>query len=329
MKLAALGEFGFIERIRRAAAGGPGVRIGIGDDCAVLDWPAGHLLLTSNDLLIEGVHFRLEWSDWHTLGRKSVSVNVSDIAAMGGTPRYLYLGLGIPEHTAVADLDRFLAGFLEAASGYGAALVGGDTCRSPGPLLISVTVEGSAPADEVIRRSGAEPGHAIYVSGTLGDSALGLRRLRNGLQPEAFLSRRHHDPQARVALGRALAAAGLAGAMIDLSDGLLADLGHILEASSVGARLEEGRLPLSPAFREALAADPQLLELAWSGGEDYELLFTVPSSKESLLAEVSAECGLDLTRIGVITPPENGLLIADRQGRLKKPLRGGFNHFRS
>lgn len=329
MKLTELGEFGFIERIRRVAAGGPGVRLGIGDDCAVLDWPAGHVLLTSNDLLIEGVHFRLEWSDWHTLGRKSVSVNVSDIAAMGGTPRYLYLGLGIPEQTAVADLDRFLAGFLEAASDYGAVLVGGDTCRSPGPLLISVTVEGSVPSGEVVCRSGAEPGQTVYVSGTLGDSALGLRRLQDGVQPEAFLARRHHDPQARVALGRALASAGLAGAMIDLSDGLLADLGHILEASSVGARIEEERLPLSSAFREALAADPQLLELAWSGGEDYELLFTVPSSKESLLADVSAECGLELTRIGTIAPPESGLQIADREGRLKKPLRGGFNHFRS
>jgi thiamine-monophosphate kinase len=329
MKLAELGEFGFIERIRRAAAGGPGVRLGIGDDCAVLDWPAGHVLLTSNDLLIEGVHFRLEWSDWHALGRKSVSVNVSDIAAMGGIPRYLYLGLGIPSPTAVADLDRFLDGFLEAAADYGAVLAGGDTCRSPGPLLISVTVEGSAPGGEVVCRSGAEPGQAIYVSGTLGDSALGLRRLRDGLQPEAFLARRHHDPEARVALGRALAAAGLAGAMIDLSDGLLADLGHILEASAVGARIEEERLPLSPDFRAALATDPQLLELAWSGGEDYELLFTVPPAKESLLADVAAECSLDLTRIGIITPRESGLQIADGQGRLRKPLRGGFNHFRS
>jgi thiamine-monophosphate kinase len=329
MKLAELGEFGFIERIRQGAASGPGVRLGIGDDCAVLEWPPGQVLLTSNDLLIEDVHFRLSWSDWRTLGRKSVSVNISDIAAMGGTPRFLYLGLGIPEGTAVADLDRFLDGFLEAAAGYGAVLVGGDTCRSPGPLLISVTVEGSAPAAEVICRSGAEPGQAIYVSGTLGESALGLRRLRAGRQPEPCLARRHHDPQARVALGRALAAAGLAGAMIDLSDGLLADLGHILKASSVGARLEEDRLPLSPVFREALAEDPQLLELAWSGGEDYELLFTVPPAKEPLLAQVAAACGILLTRLGTIGPPENGLQIVDSEGRLRQPTCSGFNHFRS
>jgi thiamine-monophosphate kinase len=329
VNLAELGEFGFIERIRQAAPADPGIQLGIGDDCAVLELPPGHLLLTSKDLLIEDVHFRLSWTDWHTLGRKSVAVNVSDVAAMGGTPRHLFLGLGIPVDTAVADLDQFLAGFLEAAGEYGAYLVGGDTCRSPGPLLISVTVEGSSPKAEVIRRDGARPDDAIYVSGTLGDSALGLRQLLAGQRAETYPVRRHLDPRARVALGRTLAARSLATAMIDLSDGLLGDLGHILAASGVGARLVEEHLPLSPDFRQALVVDSRLADLAWTGGEDYELLFTVPPEKEPLLTEQAGACGVGLTRIGTITEGEEGMQILDCRGRLRRPAGRGFNHFRS
>ncbi|MEJ2202408.1 MAG: thiamine-phosphate kinase [Desulfuromonadaceae bacterium] len=170
MKLSDLGEFGIIERIRQLVAATPGVVVGIGDDCAVLEIPPGEHLLTSTDLLLEEVHFRRCWTDPYRLGRKAVSVNVSDIAAMGGTPRQLYLGLAVPPAFAVAELDAFMAGFLSACSDYGAVLVGGDTCRSPGPLLISVTVEGSVAKQEQVCRSGARPGDAIYVSGTLGES---------------------------------------------------------------------------------------------------------------------------------------------------------------
>ena len=256
MKLSELGEFGFIERIRRAVPGGAGIVAGIGDDCAVTTLPAGEVLLNTTDLLIEGGHFRRDWSDLFLLGRKSVSVNVSDIAAMGGTPRHLTLGLGIPPDLPVEELERFVAGFLDAAAGYRTVLIGGDTCRSPGPLFVSVTVEGSAPPAEVVRRSGARPGDDLYVSGTLGDSALALRLLSAGDAPPPELARRHHDPQARTALGRELAAAGLATAMIDVSDGLCADLGHILAASGVGARVEVGALPLSDPFRSAAATLP-------------------------------------------------------------------------
>ena len=329
MKLADLGEFGFIERISSAAAVGPGVLRGIGDDCAVLELPPGQLLLTSKDMLIEGVHFQLSWSGWRTLGRKSVAVNISDIAAMGGTPRYLYLGLGVPDSATVEELNQFLDGFLEAAAEYGALLVGGDTCRSPGPLLISVTVEGTVPKAEVVSRGGARPGDGIYVSGTLGDSALGLRQLLKGEKPGEFLARRHFDPQPRISLGRALAEKGLASAMIDLSDGLLGDLGHILKAGSAGAVLEEARLPLSAEFRHALQADPASMQLAWAGGEDYELLFTVPPEKEPLPMGLASACGVDLTRIGVICEAKDGLRILDARGRYRSPEAGGFNHFRS
>jgi len=327
VKLADLGEFGFIERIRGAVdkLEGNGVRIGIGDDCAVLELPAGQVLLTSNDLLIEEVHFRADWSDWRALGGKCVSVNVSDVAAMGGSPRHLYLGLAIPATMDMDDLDAFLEGFLEAASEYGAVLVGGDTCRSPGPLMISVTVEGAAPADQVITRSGARPGDAVYVSGTLGDSALALQQLKSGRSVADELAHRHHWPQARVALGRALAEAQLPSAMIDVSDGVLADLGHILDASAVGARLEQAQFPLSPAFHQALAEEPALFELALCGGEDYELLFTVPVGKEHLLAALVTD--VPVTRIGTVTEAEQGLLLVDEAGELRSVKAKGFNHF--
>jgi thiamine-monophosphate kinase len=328
MKLAELGEFGFIERIRAAAASGEGVCQSIGDDCAVLELPPGQRLLTTKDLLIEDVHFQRRWTDSRTLGRKCVSVNVSDIAAMGGRPRHLYLGLGVPADFDVEQLQLFMDGFLEATADYGACLVGGDTCRSPGPLIISVTAEGAVAAGREVRRAGACPDDAVYVSGTLGDSALALRQLAAGQTPDPLLAARHHDPVARVALGRALAEAGLAHAMIDLSDGLLADLGHVLAASHAGARLEEAGLPLSGPFRAALRGDPTLLELAWGGGEDYELLFTVAPQRESELAGLAQALELPLTRVGTIVPAARGVRIRDAAGMERPAPRAGFNHFR-
>ncbi|WP_298035778.1 thiamine-phosphate kinase [uncultured Desulfuromonas sp.] len=327
MKLSDLGEFGFIERLRDSVPAGSGVRCGIGDDCAALELPPGELLLTTTDMLIEEVHFRRQWTDLRLLGRKSVAVNVSDVAAMGGTPRHLFLGLGIPREMEVEELDAFMAGFLESAARYGACLAGGDTCRSPGPLLISVTAEGSVPEGELVGREGARPGDAVYVSGTLGDSALALRLLQDECSPDPHLARRHHDPEARVGLGRALARAGLPTAMIDLSDGLLADLGHILEASKVGARVDEAALPLSEPFRRASERDPALLELALAGGEDYELLFTVPPDREAGISGLAREAGLPLTRVGSVGLANDGLTVQDRQGAVRRPTRGGFNHF--
>lgn len=326
MRLSQLGEFGFIERIRRAVSSAEGITLGIGDDCAATAMTSGELLLTTTDLLIEDIHFRRSWSDLKLLGRKSVAVNVSDIAAMGGAPRHLCLALGVPAEMTVEDLDAFIAGFLEAAGEYGATLVGGDTCRSPGPFIISVTAEGAVPEGELVCRAGAREGDAIYVSGTLGDSALALRVLSAGETPDSFLSGRHHDPAARAQLGRALAASGIPSAMIDLSDGLAADLGHILSESGGGARIDEEALPLSDSFRRALEKDPELIELALSGGEDYELLFTVPPGRESALAPLGLSLSLPLTRIGTVTAAAE-LLVTGRLGRPYRPGKTGFNHF--
>lgn len=327
MKLAELGEFGFINRIGRRVSPGAGVRLGIGDDCAALELPAGELLLTTTDLLVEQVHFRREWTDLRSLGRKSVAVNVSDIAAMGGTPRHLFLGLAVPSAMRVEELDEFIAGFLEAAGHYGATLTGGDTCGSPGPLMISVTAEGSVPEGQLVCRSGARPGDALYVSGTLGDSGLALRMLLAGQPPEPFLAQRHHDPEARTGLGRALAQAGVASAMIDVSDGLLADLGHILEASQVGAELDTAVLPLSESFNRALAQEPALIELALAGGEDYELLFTVPPKREAELADLVRFAHVPVTRLGRITSAAGDLVVRGRGGRPVRVGKSGYDHF--
>lgn len=328
MKLAELGEFGMIERIRRVAPSHPGLRLGIGDDCAVTTLAADEELLTTTDLLLEGIHFRRDWTDLRRLGRKCVSVNVSDIAAMGGEVRALYLGLGLPANFESEALDELLAGVIEATAGYGAALAGGDTCRSPGPLLLAVTAEGAVPRGGAVQRSGARPGEDLFVTGCLGDSALALRELLTGRQPSPYLASRHFDPSARTGLGRALAVTGIATAMIDLSDGLLADLGHLLAASHCGAELEAAALPLSTAFAAALAAEPGLLELALGGGEDYELLFAAPSARSNDIRELAAAQGLDISRIGRLTLPEHGLTVKDRSGR-PLPLRHcGYDHFR-
>jgi len=328
MKLGDLGEFGFIARIRAAARPGPGLCLGIGDDCAVSEVPAGELLLTTTDMLLENVHFRRDWTSPRLLGRKSVAVNVSDIAAMGGDVRHLYLGLGVPVHVPVAELDELLAGVLEAAADYGADLAGGDTCVSPGPLVISVTAEGTIARDRVVQRSGARPGDAIYVSGTLGDSALALRELQAGRTPEPFLASRHHDPLARADLGRRLAGERLATAMIDVSDGLLADLGHLLWASACGAKIAGAALPLSPPFSAALAADPALFSLALGGGEDYELLFTAPPEAAAALVHLAAATGIPLSRIGTVVPAVDGVSVTDRSGHLLTELPSGHDHFR-
>lgn len=327
MKLSQLGEFRFIERIRRAVSPSEGIVLGIGDDCAATTLAPGELLLTTTDLLIEEIHFHRRWIGMKLLGRKSVAVNVSDIAAMGGAPRHLYLALGVPAETTVEDLDAFMSGFLEAAGEYGAALAGGDTCRSPGALTISVTAQGSVPEGELVRRAGAREGDAIYVSGTLGDSALALRILSGGGTPDPFLARRHHDPAARTTLGRALASSGIPSAMIDLSDGLAADLGHILSASAAGARIDEKALPLSDSFRRALEENPDLIELALSGGEDYELLFTVPPGRSPALASLAKSLSLPLTRVGVVTSADEGFLVIDSRGLPYRPRKTGFNHF--
>jgi len=326
LKLREIGEFGLIGRISSRVSAGAGVRIGIGDDAAAVEPTPGRWLLVTSDMLLEGVHFDLAYTDPFRLGRKSLAVNLSDVAAMGGEPRHFLLSLAVPPGVTVEFLDRFTEGMLDLAREHGVTLIGGDTCRSPHGLVISVTLHGEQAPELVVRRSGARPGDRIFVTGTVGDSVLGLELLRRG-ERQGWAVDRHLDPTPRVRAGVALARAGLCSAMIDVSDGLAADLGHILELSGVGARVELDLLPLSPFFREhAPHVSPTPSILALTGGEDYELLFTVPAERSGEVAPLLAETGVAVTAIGEVTAG-SGLVVMGTDGREAAIAHGGYNHF--
>lgn len=325
MRLKELGEFGLIDRIAERVARTAGVRIGIGDDAAALEPTPGCVTLVSTDMLLEGVHFDLALCDPVTLGRKSLSVNLSDIAAMGGTPRHALLSLGVPRELPVEFLDRFIKGFLERAEEFDVALVGGDTCSSRSGLVVAVTVMGEQLPGRVVSRGGARRGDLIFVTGTLGDSALGLKLLREGVREGAPVLK-HLDPPPRVPEGLALAEAGVPTAMIDVSDGLLADLGHILDLSGVGARVELSGIPLSPAFAARVPGpgeDPFIFPLA--GGEDYELLFTAPPDRKEAATKALAPLGTRLSVIGEITA--EGMRVVAPDGSDYPVTARGYNHF--
>jgi len=323
LKLEELGEFGLIDRIARGVAPSPSVPLGIGDDAAALVPTPQTVTLITCDMLLEGVHFDLSFCDPRTLGRKSLAVNLSDLAAMGARPRQFLLGLALPADLPLEFMDGFMAGMLEQAERFGVTLVGGDTCASKGGVAISVTALGEQRPELVVKRSGAQPGDFIYLTGTVGDAAAGLGELRRGVR-HGFLVSRQLDPQPRVAAGVALAEAELASAMIDVSDGVVADLGHICQLSGVGARVQLGRLPLSDQYRADCGPDP--FALALSGGEDYELLFCVAKENGGRVEELFGEMGLRVSRIGEVLAGEGIELITpdDRPYRAKMH---GFDHF--
>jgi thiamine-monophosphate kinase len=324
--LGKLGEFGLIDRIARQVSAGTGDVLGIGDDAAAFTPSPGLLSLITTDMLVEGIHFDLSFCDPLSLGRKALSVNLSDIAAMGGAPRYFLLSLAIPPAVTLDFLDNCIRGILQRAEQFGVRLIGGDTCSSSGPLVLSLTVLGEQPPDTLVRRSGARPGDRICVTGTIGDSALGLRLLQQG-EREGNSIVRHLDPEPRVLEGRALAEATIPSSMIDLSDGLLADLGHILDLSAVGARIYSEALPLSLDFRERFPTlTEEALSLAVAGGEDYELLFTVPPEKIPKIFPLLDKLGTPVSVIGTITDKLTVAVIGP-DGREISLDRKGFDHF--
>jgi thiamine-monophosphate kinase len=322
MRLKHLGERRVVAMIRRFfSQERRDVLLGIGDDAALVRTP-GSLLLTT-DILVEDEDFRLPDHPPRLLGRKALNVNLSDVAAMGGRPLHALVGLALPGSIEADWLKAFMGGFRSAAREAGVALVGGDLSGAE-KILISVTVTGRAPFP--VKRSGARPGDAVFVSGTLGDAAGGLRLVEKGgsrgvvkaVRPllKAFL-----DPAPRLELGAYLAERRLASAMIDLSDGLSVDLAHICAESGVGAEVEAARVPISAAL-DCLARDP--LAMALDGGEDYELLFTVRPGKTAAVEALAPRFGL--TRIGTVRPGRRITLIGP--GKKKRPLKArGFEHF--
>ena len=325
--LATLGEFGLISRIAAGVFTHESVLTGIGDDAAVTALSTGMQLLTSTDMLLEDVHFRRAWHDPYRLGRKSLAVSISDIAAMGGIPRWALLSLAVPSDLQLDFIDDFMRGFLAMASENRVALIGGDTCSSRSGLMISVTVMGEQSPDRIVRRTGAMPDDDIWVTGSLGDAALGLKLLENGEAVSDDLLSRLLDPNPRVSVALALAEAGLATAMIDVSDGVLADYGHIAEQSGVGGRIRLDALPLSAAFRRHTADLPAInLHLALSGGEDYELCFTSRRSNREKIGDCVKKCGIEVTRIGIVTSSP-GVTAVNPDGTPYNSQTKGFNHF--
>lgn len=327
MKLSAIGEFGFIDRIAEKVQSRSGVFLGIGDDAAVTLPTAGMVLLSTADMLVEGVHFDYAWSDPHTLGRKSLAVNLSDIAAMGGVPKYALLSLAIPKQVPLNFLDDFMAGFLEQAGSFAVALIGGDTCSSRHGLVISIALLGEQYPEKVVTRKGASPGDIVCVSGTLGDASLGLELLRAG-ERQGCAIRRHLDPEPRVSLGRLLAEQSLATAMIDISDGISADLGHLLCCSNVGARIRIDKIPLSAEYSETIGRfSGERHSLALSGGEDYELLLTVAPDAYERAVQCALGAGVKITAIGEIVAA-GGIFFEKADGSSYDVNPNGYDHFK-
>jgi thiamine-monophosphate kinase len=331
VKVSRLGEFGLIDllakmiaaaKVDRLAPGRP--LIGIGDDAAA--WQADDSIeLATVDTMVQGVHFSTETTPWRDLGWKSLAINLSDIAAMGGLPQYALVALALPEDTAVADVKALYEGMIELAGQSGTAITGGNISRAP-QVSVTVTVIGKSPDKNLLRRDTASHGETIAVTGHTGSAAAGLAMLTQKLQfkPEnaAYLRKAFLQPTPRLAEGRILVQNGVKTA-IDTSDGLLADLRHICEASQVSARLDVDSLPVHPAVQECFREKAR--ELALSGGEDYELLFT---GSAAAINRVKKEVNCPVTAIGKITAGEPGKIdLFDAGGRAVKINRTGWRHF--
>ncbi len=311
---------------------------GIGDDCAVIKKDRDRFWLVTMDTLVESVHFNLDWHPPDKLGRKSVTVNASDIAAMGGTPLFLFLSLGLPPDFHTEWLELFSKGLAESCEEYGCFLAGGDTVRSSGGILITLTVIGEIAAHQVLYRNGAQAGDNIWVSGSLGNSAAGLELFRSGRIEEAgtggiILAEHHLNPHAQLRLGHLLAQSGQVNSMMDLSDGLATDLAHLCNESGKGAVIYSELLPAKDELKStARLLGKDYLQWMLAGGEDYELIFTVPDEHTDKIMGAAESWEVALTKIGHIEEEKGVRLIQGSPDQQMAPAVDisyiGFDHFR-
>ena len=331
-------EFGLIRWLKaKAARPDRQVYKGIGDDTAILKTSASEWMLITTDLLAEGIHFDPVLSSFEDIGYRAAIANLSDIAAMGGIPRFMLVAIAIPPTCSMEQIQRLYRGMRQATGPYLVSLVGGDTSASQRGLFLSITLTGVVKPGQALLRSGARAGDLIYVTGTLGDSHAGLdlltkraRASRPIMRPAhaRWLVARHHRPSARVAEARWLVKHGLASAAIDVSDGLSGDLHHLCEESGVGAEIVEASLPLSRACGAYAAAHHlDARQIALEGGEDYELLFTVPLSKQPRFNRLAATTTFHFTCIGSITPKRSGLRMWTDDGVTKVLPITSYEHF--
>lgn len=337
MRIKDIGEERLIKDLaQRFSSSHPRLTKAIGDDTSVSTQKKGMSLLATTDLLIEGTHFISSRTTACLLGRKSLSISLSDIAAMGGRPLFYLVSVALPPQTKKAFVDELYEGLSACASEFGAHLAGGNTARSD-KIMVSTTVIGEADPKRVVYRSGAKAGDIIYVTGTLGDSALGLEVLMKNSLSKAMSGRwsgavkRHLDPTPRMSAGDLLAKGGLASAMMDISDGLGLDLERLCGQSRVNALVELGLLPLSnELIGYASGSEETIIRLAVSGGEDYELLFTSPERNSERIRRLAKKLSTPITRIGRITAPEKGrrrVAVINGSGRPIRIENTGFVHF--
>jgi thiamine-monophosphate kinase len=323
VKVSELGEFGLIDLLAKmVGSGDERLLIGIGDDAAA--WQGDDSIqLASVDSFIEGIHFTPQTTPWSDVGGKALAVNISDIAAMGGIPRYALVSLALPDDSEVDNVTALYSGLLKIARQYGVSIIGGDISRAP-LVAISITILGSSPSQNILSRSSAQAGEIVAVTGSLGAAAAGLEILKKkrSLDPEAEsrLKDAFLHPTPRVAEGLLLVEQGVKAA-IDISDGLVADLGQICKASGVGARLEVERVPIEPAVKAAFGE--KALEMALSGGEDYELIFTASAE---IVAKVKKAASGPITVIGEVTAGKVVTLV-DKQGQPFELKKAGWEHF--
>lgn len=335
MKVSDIGEFGLIERLAQlVAVAREDIVVGIGDDVAVLRMDGTDLLLATVDSQVEGIHFLREAISPYQLGRKALAINVSDIAAMGGEPTFALVSLALPPDLTVDWVEALYRGLRAEGEASGTVVVGGNVARSPDGIMIDLALLGRVSPEELLLRSGARPGDLVLVTGTLGDSAAGLHLI---LHPEtqvpddvrSYLLDRHLTPTPRLKEARVIARSRCATAMIDVSDGLSSDVGHICDRSRVGVRLWADRMPVSAPLRHvARLTGRPAWDWALAGGEDYELCFTVPPEKaEDLARQVETETGTKVTVVGEILPEARGRWVVLPDGR-EAPLEAkGWRHF--
>jgi thiamine-monophosphate kinase len=335
MTVGEAGERQVIARVRARVPAPPSfVVVGIGDDAAVLEPPRNRLDIVTTDAAMEGVHFDRRFMDMGAIGHRVLAANLSDLAAMGAEPRTALLSLMLPDALLLADLDVLLDAFLALAARTGTHLVGGNVTRSPGPLVIDVTVSGTAKRRKVLTRSGGRAGDELYVSGSVGGAAAGLAWLQQDRGADtpadpavADAVARFLRPEPRLRLGLLAGRTRAASAAMDLSDGLADAVRQLAEASGTGARIEAAALPVHPGVAAVLGDADAALGTALAGGEDYELLLAVPRRAGRRFAMAARLARLPVTRIGVLTPAGTGLTLATMAG--DRPIPEGFEHFRA
>ncbi len=328
-----IGEFGLIQRIQKKWGGNKraGLFLGIGDDAAAILPTAGHSLLLTTDILIEQVHFDFSFSTYTEIGYKALSVNVSDIAAMGGRPLYFLVSLGHSGAESVSHIDQLYRGIHRASLEAKISLIGGNIAHSPSGFFVSITLVGEAPKETLLTRSGGRAGDWLYVTGVLGDAAAGLDILKEkgGQKSRLFSSliKKHKMPKPRLREGCLLAQQQIPSAMIDLSDSLSSDLSHLTDQSGVGAELWMENIPISVSLKryaKARGVDP--LSYALYGGEDYELLFSVPEKKREKIEKLIRGGELSARPIGRLLEKRRGLLVKDTKGRTRALVPRGHDH---